>query len=104
MSIKPGGDRFGLVASREVVEFGRLAFRGLLRGVEQMLPMFRFQSFAELAKEGLHVVRGLLQMRGGPTRRRGRIVQFVRQSRRHCAEGNELLPLLRVTLEVSHAT
>ena len=49
---------------------------------------------------GFAPVGGLLQMRGRPTRRRGRIVEFMGQARRHGAEGSELFSLLRVAFHV----
>ena len=65
--------------------------------------MLRLEILAELAEKGLQFVRRLLQVRSRPARRGSRIVQLVRQTRRHGAEGNELFPLLRVTFHVSHA-
>src|SRR6266542_4937600 len=68
-----------------------------------MLPMLRLESVAEVAQKRLHFVRGLLQVRGRPARCCRWIVQFVRQTRCHCAERNQLFPLLGVTLQVTHA-
>ena len=76
---------------------------GFLGRVEQMLPMFGLERFAEEAEKGLHLVRGLLQVRGGASRRGRGIVQFVGQTRGHGAERNEFFPLLSVAFEVPHS-
>src|SRR6266478_5397982 len=81
MAFEPFADGFRAVAASKVVELERLA---------------------EPAEKGLHFVGGLLQVRGRPTRRGGWIVQFVGQTRSHCAERSELFPLLRVAFQVPH--
>src|SRR5712671_2000352 len=96
VGIKPVGDGFRAVTARQVVEFGRRAFRSFLGGVEEGLPMFGSETFAEVAEKGLNFVGGFLQVSGRPARCRSRIVQLVGQSSRHSAKGNELFPLLGV--------
>src|SRR6185503_8281516 len=43
-----------------------------------------------------------MQVRSGALRRGRWIVQFVSQTRRHGAEGNEFFPLLRIAFKVTH--
>src|SRR6266403_2673954 len=64
--------------------------------------MLGLERLAEPAEKGLHFVGGLLHVRSSPTRRGGWIVQFVGQTRSHCAERSELFPLLRVAFQVPH--
>src|SRR5580765_2267907 len=77
MGTEPVGDGFGPVAPSQVVELGRTLRRGLPICVQQMLPMFGVEIFAELAEQGLDFVGGLVHVRRRPTRRGGWIVQFV---------------------------
>ena len=65
--------------------------------------MLGLKRLAESAEEGLHLVRGLLQVGGCPARCCRWIVQFVRQARRHGPKGNQLFPLLRIAFQVPHA-
>src|SRR6266478_4377508 len=85
VGFKPIRDGLRLVTACNVLEFGSLPFRSFLRGVKQILPMFGSETFAELAEKGLNFVGGFLHVDRGPTSRRSRIVQFVRQSRSHGA-------------------
>ena len=66
-----------------------------------MLQMIVLERSRQLTEEGLHFVGGFLQMRGGPARRRRRIIEFVRQARRHGAKGGELFPLLIVAFQIA---
>src|SRR5204863_8735826 len=96
MGVEPVGDCFRAVAAREMVNVGSLASRSFLGSSQEMLPVLRLKSMAEVAQKRLYFVRGLLQMRGRSARRCRRIVQFVGQTRCHRAERNQLFPLLGV--------
>src|SRR5438552_16055472 len=100
--VEPVGDSFRAVAAREVIELGMIPRRGFLRSVQQMLPMFGLERFAEPAEQELYFVRGLLQVRGRPARRGRGIVQFMGQTRGHSPERNKFFSLLRVAFQVPH--
>ncbi len=80
----------------------RVVPRHPARQPARCVPLVMPEDFGELTEKGLRLVRGFLQMRRRPAGRRRRIIQFVRQTRRHGAERGQLFPLLGVAFQVAH--